>query len=148
MALVSTRGLSHIVIRAADVGKASDWYAAMFGYEIYIDEREKPQPRTMGNIGDLALEIVKAASAGKADEATPGYALMSFAVENIETALAALQAAGSAQSAEIVAMANVKFVLFRDPDGILLEIIELPKGMNSMAEMGRRMLARKRERAG
>jgi catechol 2,3-dioxygenase-like lactoylglutathione lyase family enzyme len=147
MALVSTKGLSHIVIRAADVGKASDWYATLFGYEIYIDEREKPQPRAMGNIGDLALEIVKAANAGRADETTPGYALMSFAVEDIEVALAALRTAGSAKSAEIVTMANVKIVLFRDPDGILLEIIELPPGTNSMADMGKRMLARKRERA-
>jgi hypothetical protein len=73
---------------------------------------------------------------------------MSFAVEDIEVALAALRAAGSAKSAEVVTMANVKIVLFRDPDGILLEIIELPSGMNSMAEMGKRMLARKRERVG
>ena len=147
MALVANKGLSHIVIRAGDVGAASDWYAKMFGYEIYIEERSKPQPRTMGNIGDLALEIVKAATAAKADESVPGYALMSFVVDDIHVAHAALQAAGSAKSAKVVEMANVKIVLFRDPDGILLEIIQLPAGMNSMADMGRRMLARKREKA-
>jgi catechol 2,3-dioxygenase-like lactoylglutathione lyase family enzyme len=147
MARVANRGLSHIVIRVADVAVSSDWYARMFGYEIFIEERDKPQPRTMGNIGDLALEIVKAPTAARADENAPGYALMSFVVDDIAVAHAALQEGGSAKSAKIVEMANVKIVLFRDPDGILLEIIQLPAGLTSMADMGRRMLARKREKA-
>jgi catechol 2,3-dioxygenase-like lactoylglutathione lyase family enzyme len=144
--LIEPRGLSHIVIRAPDVGRSSDWYARVFGYRIFIDERTKePAPRTMGIIGDTAIEIVKAARAG-VDPDGAGYALMSFVVDNVEATLAVLHEAGAAKAEPPVAIGAIKYALFRDPDGILLEIIELG-GDASLAAFGNRILARRAEKA-
>jgi catechol 2,3-dioxygenase-like lactoylglutathione lyase family enzyme len=144
--LIEPRGLSHLVIRVPDVGRSSDWYERVFGYRLFIDERTKePSPRTMGIIGDTALEIVKAGKTG-ADPDGAGYALMSFAVDDVEKTITALHDAGVAKAEPPVAIGAIKYALFRDPDGILLEIIELGEDA-SLAAFGNRILARRAEKA-
>jgi catechol 2,3-dioxygenase-like lactoylglutathione lyase family enzyme len=144
--LIEPRGLSHLVVRVPDVGRSSDWYARVFGYRVFIDERTKEVgPRTMGIIGDTALEIVKAKTAA-VDNDGSGYALMSFVVDDVDATLSNLNEAGVAKTEPAVAIGSIKYALFRDPDGILLEIIQLG-GDASLAAYGKRILARRAEKA-
>jgi catechol 2,3-dioxygenase-like lactoylglutathione lyase family enzyme len=143
--LLQPKALSHAAIRVRDVARSSDWYARVFGYRVFLDERHaEKNPRTFGLIGDLALEILGApdASARRIDESGAGLAAISFSVEDVGAALSALRAAGIAKTERPVELGALKLVLFRDPDGILLEVIELPRGARSMAELGRRQLER------
>src|SRR5258706_5169957 len=143
--LIEPRGLSHLVIRVPDVGRSSDWYARVLGYRVFIDERGKETaPRTMGIIGNTALEIVKAKVAS-VDNDGAGYALMSFVVDDVDAALSLLRDAGVTNPDSAVAIGAIKYALFRDPDGILLEIIQLG-GDASLAAFGERILARRVEK--
>jgi lactoylglutathione lyase len=146
--LVQPTALSHAAIRVRDVARSSDWYARVLGYEIFLDERQaEKNPRTFGLIGGLALEIVAASdgSARRIDESGAGLAALSFSVEDVAASLEALRAAGVSRTAKAIDIGGgIRLVLFRDPDGILLEIIELPRGARSMAELGRVQLERRR----
>ena len=143
--VIQPRALSHVAIRVRDVGRSTEWYERILGYRVFLDERKaEKNPRTFGLIGDLALEILAAedASPRRIDESGCGVAAISFGVSDIDASLAALRAVGAAKSERPIALGDVKLVLFRDPDGILLEIIELPLGASSMAEVARRQLER------
>jgi len=144
MSVISPKGLSHIAIRAEDVARSAAFYEAVFGYQVFLDERHKESaPRTMGVIGGAALEIVKSAKPhARVDEEVPGYAVMSFSVGDIEAAAEALKAAGVPRVGKVLTMGEVRLIFLRDPDGILLEIIQLRDGAASMAEVGARTLAR------
>ena len=65
----------------------------------------------------------------------PGYALAAFSVPDIEAALEALRAEGLCGPEPAFVVGNVKFVFVRDPDGIMVEVIELPGGANALADL-------------
>ena len=138
--VLEPRALSHVAIRVRDVAKSSEWYTRILGYRVFLDERTaESSPRTFGLIGDLALEILRAEDTRerRIDESGSGIAAISFGVDDIDASLAALRAAGASKSERPIQLGEVKLVLFRDPDGILLEVIELPRGARSMAEVAR-----------
>jgi catechol 2,3-dioxygenase-like lactoylglutathione lyase family enzyme len=144
MPVIAPKGLSHIAIRAEDVPRSAAFYEHVFGYQVFLDERDKDaNPRTMGVIGGAAVEIVKSAKPhARVDEEVPGYAVMSFSVDDIDAARAALAEAGVPRVGKVLTMGDVRLIFLRDPDGILLEIIQLRGGAASMAEIGAKALAR------
>ena len=144
MPVITPMGLSHIAIRAEDVPRSAAFYERVFGYQVFLDERDKDTaPRTMGVIGGQAVEIVESAKPhARVDEDVPGYAVMSFAVDDIEAPHAALMAEAVPRVGKVLTMGDVRLIFLRDPDGILLEIIQLRGGASSMAEVGAKVLAK------
>jgi catechol 2,3-dioxygenase-like lactoylglutathione lyase family enzyme len=65
----------------------------------------------------------------------PGYALAAFSVPDIEAALEALRAEGLCGPEPAFVVGEVKFVFVRDPDGIMVEVIELPDGAKVLADL-------------
>ena len=128
MSVITPKGLCRISPSAPeDVPRSAAFYERVFGYRVFLDERHKAQgPRTMGVIGGAAVEIVLSAKPhARVDEEVPGYAVMSFSVDDIDAAHAALVEAGVPRVGKVLAMGDVRLIFLRDPDGILLEIIQL-----------------------
>ena len=144
MPVITPKGLSHIAIRAEDVPRSAAFYERVFGYQVFLDERDKDTaPRTMGVIGGQAVEIVESAKPhARVDEDVPGYAVMSFAVDDIDAVHAALTEAAVPRVGKVLTMGDVRLIFLRDPDGILLEVIQLRGGASSMAEVGAKVLAK------
>ncbi len=140
MSLIQANTLSHFAVRARDVAASTKWYEEILGYEVFMDQRNDPtMPRTFGMIGGVAIEIYKAPDA--ADIA--GSAVISFSVDDIEAAHAALRSKGLGHE-KLMTFGDARLVLFRDPDGNVLEVIQLGRGAKSMAEIGAKVLAKRR----
>lgn len=142
MSLITPQALSHLVIQASDVAKSAAWYKKVFGFDIVMDNsKAETGARAMGVIGGVALEILKAGGAGKTEASAditaggPGYTLVSFSVADIDKTLEALRAEGLAGPEPATAVAGMKYAFLRDPDGILIEIIQLPNGAKALAEV-------------
>lgn len=143
MSLIKANVLSHFAVRSRDVVASTKWYEETLGYEVFMDQRNDPNmPRTFGMIGGVALEIYKAPDA----EAVAGSAVISFSVDDIEVAHAALRSKGLGHE-KLMVFGDARLVLFKDPDGNTLEVIQLGRGAKSMAEIGGKVLAKRRAAA-
>lgn len=143
MSLIKANALSHFAVRAKDVAKSTQWYQETLGYEVFIDQRTDPtMPRTFGMIGGVALEIYKAPDTAE----VAGSAVISFSVDDIEAAHAVLRSKGLGHDKPMV-FGDARLVLFKDPDGNTLEVIQLGRGAKSMADVGAKVLAKRRAAA-
>ena len=139
MSVIKANVLSHFAVRAQDVAKSTAWYEEILGYQVFMDQRNDPtMPRTFGMIGGVAVEIYKAPDA----EAVSGSAVISFSVDDIEAAHAALRAKGLGHE-KLMVFGDARLVLFKDPDGNTLEVIQLGRGAKSMADIGAKVLAKR-----
>jgi len=142
-AIAPVKGLSHTAIRVADLDRSVAFYEKLYGYEVFIDGRPTGGP-VIGLIGGHAVELIKQA-AGDGDKAPRdvlGHSCIAFSVEDIDATHGALKAEGYVKTDEPETFGNVRVVFVRDPDGTLLEFIELPKKMASLAELAARMKAK------
>ena len=138
-ALLQPKTLSHFAIRVRDVALSTAWYQETLGYEVFMDQRNDPSlPRVFGMIAGVAVELYKPADASEVSTST----VLSFSVDNIEKAHAALRSKGLGHE-KLMAVGDARLVLFRDPDGNILEVIELGRGAKSMAEVGAKLLAKR-----
>jgi catechol 2,3-dioxygenase-like lactoylglutathione lyase family enzyme len=143
MSLIQANTLSHFAVRVRDVAASTKWYEDILGLEVFMDQRTDPNmPRVFGMLGGVALELYRAPDA---DE-VKGSAVISFSVENIEAAHAALRSKGLG-SEQLMTFGDARLVLFRDPDGNVLEVIQLGRGAKSMADIGGKVLAKRRATA-
>jgi len=139
MSLLKPNVLSHFALRVRDVAASTAWYHEILGYEVFMDQRTDPNmPRTFGLIAGVAVELYKAPD----EAAVSGSAVLSFSVDDIETAHAALRSKGLGTEQPMV-FGDARLVLFRDPDGNVLEVIQLGRGANGMAEVGKKVLAKR-----
>jgi lactoylglutathione lyase len=141
MSLVTPKAFSHIAIKVADVDRSVAFYEKVFGFDIFYDGRKNPPtgPRqAIGVIADCAIELMQlpGESVKPAENAT-GIAVVSFSVEDADATLTALRGAGVTKEAAVTEIpGGMKYVLFQDPDGNTLEIIQHPRGAKSLAEVG------------
>ena len=143
--VVAVKALSHTAIRVADLDRSVDFYQRLYGYDVFIDNRGEPGGATvLGLIGGHTVELIKqeAAADAKAPRDVLGHACIAFSVDDIDAAHASLKANGYVRSEGPETFGNVRVVFVRDPDGTLLEFIELPKKMASLAELADRMRAK------
>jgi catechol 2,3-dioxygenase-like lactoylglutathione lyase family enzyme len=142
-ALLKPRALSHIGIRVSDLARSIDYYRRVFGFQPFYDNHAGPDADrvVIGVIAGLAVELIKRAELGdipmpqSVDPNAIGFAGITFSVDDVDEAFAALQAQDLANmDPPVTVAAGVRLVLFRDPDGNLLEVIDL-KGPKSLAEM-------------
>jgi predicted enzyme related to lactoylglutathione lyase len=138
-ALLQPKTLSHFAIRVRDVALSTAWYQEVFGYQVFMDQRNDPNmPRVFGMIAGVAVELYTPADAAEVSTST----VLSFSVDDIENAHAALRSKGLGTEQPMV-FGDARLVLFRDPDGNVLEVIQLGRGMNGMAEVGAKVLAKR-----
>ena len=146
--IVDLKAVSHVAIRVTDLDRAVDFYRRVFGYDVFIDNR--PGPTVIGLIGGLAIELIKStatpeavAAAKAADRAGGlGHTCMAFSVGDIDATHAKLKAAGLTRTDKPEEVGAVRVVFIRDPDGALLEFIQLGGGAASLAELAPRIRAR------
>jgi len=140
MAVVPVKGLSHTAIRVTDVDRSVKWYQDVFGYDVFIDGRAEGGP-VLGLIGGHTIELLKqvAEPGAKAPRDVLGHSCAAFSVEDIDATHAALKTAGYIRSEAPETFGNVRVVFVRDPDGTLLEFIQLPGRRKSMADVAARM---------
>jgi predicted enzyme related to lactoylglutathione lyase len=143
MSLLKANTLSHFAVRVRDVAAATQWYEEILGFEVFMDQRNDPNmPRTFGMLGGVAVELYRAPDVAE----VAGSAVISFSVDDIETAHAALRSKGLG-SEKPMAFGDARLVLFKDPDVNVLEVIQLGRGAKSMAEIGGKVLAKRRAAA-
>ena len=148
-AVVPVKAVSHVAIRVTDLDRSVDFYRRVFGYDVFIDNRGAGTT-VIGLIGGLAIELIKSeasaediARAKAADRAGGlGHTCMAFSVDNIDATHAALKSAGLTRSEKPEEIGAVRVVFIRDPDGALLEFIQLGGGAASLAELAPRIKAR------
>ncbi|MEI7932746.1 MAG: VOC family protein [Alphaproteobacteria bacterium] len=140
MAVVPVLGLSHTAIRVSDQDRSVDFYQGLFGYDVFIDGRAEGGP-VLGLVGGHTVELIKQAAGegAKAPRDVLGHSCIAFSVEDIDATHAALKAAGYIRSEGPETFGTVRVVFVRDPDGTLLEFIQLPGRRKSMAEVAARM---------
>ncbi|TWB31054.1 VOC family protein [Nitrospirillum viridazoti] len=144
-ALVRPLALSHVGIHVSDLSRSIDFYSRVFGFRAFYDNQEGPEKDrvVIGLIANIAVELIKKAkpTATEPDGASVGqtppstYVALTFSVPDVDIAYGELLAAGLANMGPPTAMPpDIRMVFLRDPDGTLLELIDLG-GPKSLAEM-------------
>jgi catechol 2,3-dioxygenase-like lactoylglutathione lyase family enzyme len=142
MAIAALRGLSHVGLNVADMGRALDFYGRAFGFEPLFDLTfGGPDFESMvgipgaagrvagGRIGDLRLELVSMSFMQPGGPAGFGLAKLSFEVANADDAFEQLGALGIATPLPPHEVEGTRAFSVQDPDGTTIDIIEyLPGG--------------------
>lgn len=129
--VIEPRRVSHLGIQVSDLARSLAFYEDVLGYKLFLDYRHGALPgheTVIGMIGDLAVELIH--DPNVADHAaTPvpiglGYACVSFSVDDLDAAGEALRANG-VEATPVLQFPAARVVFFRDPDGNLLELINV-----------------------
>jgi glyoxylase I family protein len=144
------KALSHVAVRCTDLDRSVTFYQKVFGYDVFIDNRGQPGGSTViGLLGGVAMELVKSDPTPAAIESAKatrgaglGHSCIAMSVEDIDATHASLKAAGLVTSDGPEQVGTVRVVFIRDPDGALLEFIQLGGKNSSLAEIAGKMRAR------
>ena len=132
---------SHAGVYVSDMARSISFYRDLLGFDLRYDSAPgQPGDRVVfGLIAGLAVELVKKAELGviAAPVAADGMGIanLSFSVPDVDQAYAALLARDLANMDQPITLpSGVRLVLFRDPDGNLIELLDL-RGPKSVYEM-------------
>ena len=116
-----------------DVVKQAEWYCRNFGMRVIASNGQTPPAMVIGYgdslTGGAMIELMPVKDAGP-DPATlarfaPGWRHVALRVSNFDEAYAKLKALGVVFTTEIgQAVGGGKTILFRDPEGNELQIVE------------------------
>ncbi len=132
---------SHAGVYVSDMARSIAFYREMLGFDVRYDSAPgHPGDRVViGLVAGLAVELVKKTELGVI--AAPvsadgmGIANLSFSIPDVDAAHTALLAHGlSDVGAPATLPSGVRLMLFRDPDGNLIELLDL-LGHRSVFEM-------------
>lgn len=127
--------LEHAAISVSDLDRAVDWYGRAFGFQ-EVGRSDKPALKVriaLLRLGDNLLEVFepyqpKPLPEGESalDSALQrlGTKHMALAVDDAAAAYDHLKAQGAAFDTAVVAGATSRYFFCRDPDGILIEVIQ------------------------
>lgn len=142
MAVIDVERMSHLGVKVVDLDRAIEFYERVLGWELALDYRNGALPgheTVVGIAGGMAIELIHDDQPLDTPPQPDGYGFscVSFSVVDVDAASAALRAAGVEVIGPIpFPLARAAF--FRDPDGNLLEVIQLPGGARSLADAARR----------
>ena len=127
--------LEHVAISVSDLERTVAWYGKTFGFA-EVGRSDKPDlgvKVALLRLHEQLLEVF----AGHEPQPLPegeddlrsslqrlGTKHMALAVDDAEAAYSQLQAAGADLATELVAGRTSKYFFCRDPDGILIEVIQ------------------------
>ena len=118
-------GIDHTAVAADDVEKLSDWYCDMFGYKKWFHH---PKPVWMLKAPDgTLLEVMPKDDTLRQTRTTwtPGWSHLALRVDNIEVAIAYLDAKGIVWGGEVVtAIGGGKVRNAFDGEGNMIQILE------------------------
>ena len=118
-------GIDHPAVAADDVEKLSDWYCDMFGYKKWFHH---PKPVWMLKAPDgTLLEVMPKDDTLRQTRTTwtPGWSHLALRVDNIEVAIAYLDAKGIVWGGEVVtAIGGGKVRNAFDGEGNMIQILE------------------------
>ena len=122
---VRTHGLSHIAIAVADVERAAEFYARVFGMVTVYADGTMAQLQTPGTRDVLVLEKDRVPETGRGGVRHFGFRLVDPA--DIDGAAATIEAAGGTITDKGDFVPGEPYVFFRDLDGYEVEVwYELP----------------------
>jgi predicted enzyme related to lactoylglutathione lyase len=135
LAIVGT--ISHAVIEVADLSASIEFYERVFGMTVAVDRRPGSPSYVTGLLGDLAVEIVQLPDSPKlatfaARRREIPSVWISLTVKDAEATYERVKAAGLIAKDLICKPSGSKFFSLRDPDGYLIELIELAENMQSL----------------
>ena len=125
--------LDHPAIACFDVEKLADWYCKNLGMKVIASNGEKPPAMVIGYgptlRGGAMIELMPVKHEGPAPASlgrfAPGIRHIALRVTNFEDAHAKLVALGVTFTTEVGnAVGGGKTILFRDPEGNELQIVE------------------------
>lgn len=136
--LVASSGLSHIALRVKDVARAIAWYQSVLGFEVLTNDVAPTPDRTrsaMGLIcgGQVALEFLETPKGRPHDIETLGVAGVSITVPDIEAAVTTYNRSPLGGKAGVINAGDWRVAFLFDPDGNVVELVEQPKGVASIA---------------
>lgn len=136
MPVVAPRAFSHVTIRVRDMARAHDFYARVLGYTVYIDNRGgRPLSNMLGLVGGVTLELVELPQTEPKAREASGFHCVSFRVDDIDAALKALRVEGLVALDKPIELYGVRLILFEDPEGNVLELIEYPGNAGSIHDL-------------
>jgi catechol 2,3-dioxygenase-like lactoylglutathione lyase family enzyme len=149
--LIANSGLSHIALRVRDVQRSITWYQAVLGFEVLTNDRAPTPDRTRSAIGligggSLALELLETPNGRRHDIETLGVAGVSISVPDIDAAVSIFNRSPYGRKAGVLDAGDWRVAFLFDPDGNVVELVQQPKGVASIAAFAdtlrRRRLAR------
>ena len=118
-------GIDHPAIAVADVDKMADWYCEVLGYKKYY-RHEKPVWMLLAPDHTL-LEIMPIDDTPRPGRTTwtPGWSHLALRVNNMEQAMAHLDAHNVTWTSDLTeAIGGGRVRAFADPEGNMLQIVE------------------------
>jgi catechol 2,3-dioxygenase-like lactoylglutathione lyase family enzyme len=125
--------LDHPAIACRDVPKQAEWYCRIFGMRVIANNGENPPAMVIGYgdslLGGAMIELMPVKDAGPEPASiarfAPGIRHIALRVKNFDEAYAKLNELGVTFTTEPGnALGGGKTVLFRDPEGNELQIVE------------------------
>lgn len=136
--IISATAISHVALRVCEVARSIAWYREVLGYEVLTDGPAPTPDRTrsaMGVIcnGAVALELLETPAGQPHGLRTLGVAGLSLTVPDIEAAVTAYNAGPFGRGAAVIDAEDWRVAFLFDPDGNVIELVEQPQGVASIA---------------
>jgi glyoxylase I family protein len=148
---IAIANFSHLCVGVSDIERSLAFYTEVLGMGVVFDVEldaagldavtgmTDGQGRMIGGlIGATMIELLSLGDIPSVPEgAHLGYTNMSFRVDDLDAAYAALQRHPDARVTPPVEVAGLRMLFVYDPDATPIELIELPKGVNTTVQLWR-----------
>jgi len=138
---VKVRCISHVGVTVADVDRSIAFYRSVLGFELLSDARPSGSPRVSLAFGDVSLELFEAPAALESyvpEATTFGRPKLALTVEDLDQAVAALEAHGVEVWGPRFETPASSLVWIRDPDGMPIQLHAFTNGARNVVELLRR----------
>lgn len=138
--LAAIETISHVAIEVADLDASIRFYERVLGMNVLVLERDATPPNLKGLLGDFVIEIallppgVDGAALAAARAAAPTLWL-SLAVRDARAAFGRMHAEGLVRYDAPKESGGAVYFEIRDPDGYIIELIELPGEARSLSAL-------------
>lgn len=128
------RQVHHIAVIGSDYAASKHFYCDILGFtllaEVYRAERDSwKADLALNDQYTLELFSFPAPAARPSRPEACGLRHLAFSVDDLDRAVAALQAAGVVcEPVRVDPYTHSRFTFFNDPDGLPLELYEVPRG--------------------
>lgn len=128
--MLGLKQIHHIAIIATDYAASKSFYCDILGFTLQSEVYREARDSWKGDLalnGQYAIELFSfpfPPSRSSRPEAC-GLRHLAFSVDNVEAAVAHLQAHGVAcEDIRVDSLTDKRFTFFKDPDGLPLELYE------------------------
>jgi glyoxylase I family protein len=148
---IAIANFSHLCVGVSDIERSLTFYTEVLGMDVVFDVEldaagldavtgmTDGKGRMIGGlIGGTMIELLSLGDIPTVPEgAHLGYTNMSFRVDDLDAARAALQRHPGVRVTAPVEVAGLRMLFVYDPDATPIELIELPKGVKTTDQLWR-----------